>query len=106
VRVHIWVRKKPGMSDAAFADHWLHVHAPIARDGFEHLTGYTVTFVTRSPDGQERPYDGVAEMTWSDREGFRADMASDANARATEDLEGFTSAFGLLFVSDEPQIVK
>ena len=105
VRVHIWIRKKEYLSDDEFADYWLHHHAPIARDGFEHLTGYTVTLVTRSPEGQERPYDGVAEMTFDDRDGFRADMSGDANARATKDLETFASAFGLLFVGD-PQTVK
>ncbi len=105
VRVHIWVRKRDDLSDEAFADHWLNVHAPIARDGYEHLAGYTVTLVTRSPDGQERPYDGVAELTWADRDGFKADMASEANARATEDLASFGSAFGLLFVGD-PETVK
>jgi uncharacterized protein (TIGR02118 family) len=83
----------------------MHVHAPIARDGFEHLTGYTVTLVTRSPEGAERPYDGVAELTWEDRDGFKADMASEANQRATEDLKNFGSAFGLLFVGD-PETVK
>jgi uncharacterized protein (TIGR02118 family) len=100
VRVHIWVRKREGMSDEEFADHWLNVHAPIARDGFDNLVGYTITFVTRSPEGQERPYDGVAELTWEDRDGFKADMASEANARATEDLQGFGSAFGLLYVGN------
>jgi uncharacterized protein (TIGR02118 family) len=93
------------MTDEEFADHWLNVHAPIARDGFEHLVGYAVTLVTRSPEGAERPYDGVAELTWNDRDGFKADMAGEANQRATEDLKGFASAFGLLFVGD-PQIVK
>jgi uncharacterized protein (TIGR02118 family) len=105
VRVHIWVRKREDMTDEEFGRHWRDVHAPIARDGFEFLRGYTVTLVTRSPEGQERPYDGVAELTWDDRDGFKADMASDANQRATEDLKSFGSAFGLLFV-DDPVIVK
>jgi uncharacterized protein (TIGR02118 family) len=100
VRVHIWVRKKDAMTDEEFADHWLNVHAPIARDGFAYLTGYTVTLVTRSPEGQERPYDGLAELTWEDRDGFKADMGSEANARATEDLKSFGRAFGLLFVGN------
>ena len=45
-RVHIWLRKNEGASAEEFADHWLNVHAPIARDGFAYLTGYTVTLVT------------------------------------------------------------
>ena len=105
VHVQIWVRKKELLSDEEFVEYWLDHHAPIARDGFEHLTGYSVTFVTRSPEGQERPYDGVADMTFDDRDGFRADMSGEANARATKDLETFASAFGLLFVG-EPQKVK
>lgn len=101
VRVHIWLRRKEGMSTEEFRDYWLEQHAPIARDGFEHLTGYQVRLVTRVPKGQESPYDGVAELTFDDREGFSADMRSAANARATEDLANFTSAAGLLFVDAE-----
>jgi uncharacterized protein (TIGR02118 family) len=105
VRIHIWVRRRDGMTDDEFGEHWREVHAPIAREGFEFLRSYTVTLVARSPEGQERPYDGVAELTWDDRDGFKADMASEANQRATEDLKSFASAFGLLFVGD-PIVVK
>jgi uncharacterized protein (TIGR02118 family) len=98
VRVHVWLRKKDGMADEEFRDHWLNRHAPIARDGYENLKGYVVSLVTRVPEGQERPYDGVAELTWEDREGFSADMKSEAAARGNEDLKSFTGGFGLLFV--------
>ena len=101
VRVQIWLRKKAGMSDDEFRGYWLASHAPIARDGYAHLSGYEVSLVTRVPDGQERPYDGVAELTWPDREGFSADMKSEAASLATADLANFTEAFGLLFVDRE-----
>jgi uncharacterized protein (TIGR02118 family) len=104
VRVHIWVRKKDGMSPEDFRDYWLTKHAPIARDGYEHLHGYAVDLVTRVPDGQRVPYDGVAVLTWEDRDGFRADMASEAAEQSTNDLSNFTGAFGLLYV--EEHIVK
>ncbi len=104
VRVHIWLRKKEGMSADEFRDHWLNNHAPIARDGYEHLLGYVVDLVTRVPEGQEAPYDGVAELTWEDRDGMRADFATAASTRSTEDLGTFTDAFGLLFV--EQIVVK
>ncbi len=100
VRVHIWARKKEGMTGEDFGQYWLNNHAPIARDGYEHLKGYTVDLVTRVPQGQEAPYDGVATLTWEDRDGFRADMGSDAAKRGTDDLGKFTSAFGLLFVEE------
>lgn len=99
-KVHIWVRKKAGMTDEEFRDYWMTKHAPIAGDGYEHLKGYTVRLVTRVPEGQERPYDGVAELTWDDRDGFKADMASEVAKQSTDDLANFTDAFGLLFVED------
>ena len=98
VRAHIWVRKKDDMSAEEFARYWVNDHAPIARDGYEHLKGYVVNLVSRVPQGQEAPYDGVAELTWDDRDGFRADMGSEAAKRATEDLESFAASFGLLYV--------
>jgi uncharacterized protein (TIGR02118 family) len=100
VRVHIWVRKKPELSAEEFAARWLEQHAPIARDGYEHLLGYSVELVTRVPEGQVAPYDGVATLTWEDRDGFKADLSSEAAARATEDLQEFSQASGLLFVED------
>ena len=100
VRVHIWVRRKAGMSTEDFTARWLEQHAPIARDGYQHLLGYTVELVTRAPEGQEVPYDGVATLTWEDRDGFKADMASEVAKRSTEDLQEFADAFGLLFVQE------
>lgn len=104
VRAHIWLRRKEGMSPEEFRDYWLSKHAPITRDGYEHLQSYRVDLVTRVPEGQTAPYDGVAVLTWEDRDGFKADMASAAAKQATEDLSNFTDAFGLLFV--EEQVVK
>jgi uncharacterized protein (TIGR02118 family) len=101
MKVHIWLRKKEGMSDEEFRAYWLTKHAPIAGEGYEHLTGYTVHLVTRVPEGQERPYDGVAVLEWADRDGFKADMASDVAKTSTDDLATFTSAFGLLFIDEE-----
>jgi uncharacterized protein (TIGR02118 family) len=98
--VHIWLRKKADMSAEEFRDYWLSKHAPIARDGYEHLQSYRVGLVTGAPEGQERPYDGVAVLTWPDRDGFRADMKSEVAARSTEDLANFTDGFGLLFIEE------
>jgi uncharacterized protein (TIGR02118 family) len=103
-RTHIWLRKKESQSAEEFRDHWLEKHAPIARDGYEHLKGYVVNLVTGAPRGQDVPYDGVAELTWDSRDDFAADMKSDAARAGTEDLENFTEGFGLLFV--EQHVVK
>lgn len=100
MKVHIWIRKKEDMSDEEFKDYWLTTHAPIAGDGYEHLSGYTAALVTRVPEGQEKPYDGVAILEWPDRDGFKADMASPVAKKSTDDLANFTSGFGLLFVEE------
>ena len=100
MKVQIWLRKKSGMSDEEFRDYWLEKHAPIAGDGYERLRSYRVSLVTKVPEGQDRPYDGVAELEWDDREGFKTDMGSEAAKQSTEDLAAFTDAFGLLFVED------
>ena len=97
-RVHIWLRRKESMTPEEFRDHWLEKHAPIARDGYEHLRGYVVSLVTGAPRGQEPIYDGVAELTWDSREDFAADMKTEAARAGTEDLESFTDGFGLVFV--------
>jgi uncharacterized protein (TIGR02118 family) len=104
VKVHIWLRRKEDTTLEEFAEYWLSTHSAIARDGYENLRGYVVNIVRRVPDGQEAPYDGVAELSWEDRDGFSADMKSDAARRSTEDLKNFTRDVGLLFV--EQTVVK
>ncbi|HYH28707.1 MAG TPA: EthD domain-containing protein [Actinomycetota bacterium] len=99
--IQIWVQKKDDMSDEDFRSYWLEKHAPIARDGYQHLRRYEVKFVTRVPEGQQRPFDGIATLSWDDRDGFKADMASEAGAAGTEDLKAFAKSFGLLFVEEE-----
>ena len=101
VRVHIWLRRRDDLSAEEFRRHWIEDHAPIARDGYEHLTGYRIDLVTRVPSGQEAPYDGIAVLTWDDRDGMKADLASEAARRATEDLATFTVASGFLYVEEE-----
>jgi len=97
-RVHIWMRKKDGMSDQEFLDYWLNSHAPIARDRYAGLKGYVVSAVTGAPRDVEIPYDGVAELWWDTRDDFASDMKSEAAKAATDDLANFTRGFGLLFV--------
>jgi uncharacterized protein (TIGR02118 family) len=104
MKVHVWLRRKAGMSTDEFQEHWLNTHAPIARDGYEHLRGYRVQVVTRVPEGQEAPYDGVGVLEWDDRDGFKADMASEAAKAGNDDLANFTDGFGLLFI--EEHVVK
>jgi uncharacterized protein (TIGR02118 family) len=103
-RAHIWLRRKDGMSEEDFREYWLNKHAPIARDGYEHLKGYVVNLATGAPKGQALPYDGVAELTWDSRDDFVADMKSEASRAGNEDLATFTDGFGLVYV--DQHVVK
>lgn len=98
LKAQIWLQKKDGMSEDEFRDYWLNTHAAIARDGYENLRTYTVHLVTGVAGKGEPLYDGVAEMTWDDRDGFVADMRSEAASHGNEDLPNFTRAFGLVYV--------
>jgi uncharacterized protein (TIGR02118 family) len=104
VRMHVWLRRKEGMSAEEFRDYWLNTHAPIARDGYAGLRGYEVNIVTRVAGDGEAPYDGLAVMTWDSRDDFKADMATPTVQAATDDMANFTSASGVLFV--ESDVVK
>jgi uncharacterized protein (TIGR02118 family) len=98
LKAQIWLKKKGGMSEEEFRDHWLNVHAPIARDGYERLRSYTVNIVTGAAGKGEPLFDGLAEMTWDDRDAFVEDMRSEAAARGNDDLANFTDGFGLVYV--------
>ena len=102
--MQIWLKRKAGMSEEEFRRYWLEEHAPISRDGYQHMKGYVVSFVTGAPKGQEPVYDGLAELTWDDRDGFVADMRSEVAQRGSDDLANFTEASGVAFV--EQHVVK
>ncbi|MFN2544045.1 MAG: EthD domain-containing protein [Actinomycetota bacterium] len=97
-RAQIWLRKKDGMSSEDFKQYWLEKHAPISRDGYEHLKGYVVNLVAGAPKGTDPIFDGVAELTWDSRDDFVADMKSETAAAGSEDLQNFTDGFGMVFV--------
>ena len=97
-KMQVWLKKKDGMSDEDFLRYWLETHAPISRDGYEHLTGYTVNLVTGAPRGQEPAYDGLGELTWDSRDDFVADMKTEAAKLGADDLANFTESSGVVFV--------
>ena len=85
-KAHIWLKKKDGMSTEDFQQHWLEKHAPIARDGYEHLKGYVVNVATGAPKGQTLPYDGVAELWWASRADLEAATAFPEGRQASLEL--------------------
>ncbi len=57
------VRRKPGMSHAAFVHHWQTAHVPLALEHHPYMTRYVTNLVdaTLSPDAPD--WDGFAEIT-------------------------------------------
>lgn len=75
------------LSTDAFREYYRTEHAPIVAD-LPHLEAYDVIF----PNDPERaPFDGVAILTFPDRDTFREAMASDAAEAMETDAETFVA---------------
>lgn len=64
--------RKPGMALAAFHEHWLYTHGPIAA-----LTQGAERYVQSHITAPDRTYDGITELFWADHATAVASMASD-----------------------------
>ena len=76
------LRRKPGLTLAAFQDYWLNKHGPLVRRlqpalGMVryvqvHRLDSDLADGMRKMRGAPEPYDGVAELWWESEESFRA----------------------------------
>ena len=76
------LRRKPGLTLAAFQDYWLNKHGPLAHRLQPALGMVRYVQLHRRDDelgsgmakvrGAPEPYDGVAELWWESEETFRA----------------------------------
>ena len=67
------VRRRPELTHAAFVDHWLERHVPLALRHHPGLVRY-VTNVVEQPLGDAEPLDGVAELSFVDEQSLRHGM--------------------------------
>jgi len=79
-----FIRRLDGTTPAQFADHWMNVHAPMARR-LPHLRAYTQNLVVAGTPGEETLLDGMADMR------FRDDAAA-----------AFASPVGQALIADTP----
>lgn len=89
------------MSPEEFRAYWTGPHADLARRTYGRAVRYVVNPVTRAPRGQTALFDGLAELTWTSREDFDADVRAPAAQAVVDDLATFTSATGTLFVEEQ-----
>ena len=96
------LRKKEGMTEEQFREHWLNTHAALCVK-IPKLRRYSVNFVDR----QRFPkfgYDGFSELWFDSEEDLVAAFASPEGQRLLADLPNFTSAIDPI-ISVETQVM-
>ena len=100
VRLITHLKRRAGMSQEDFQRHWREQHGPLVRDKLgRHIVRYE-----QYPPLPDQPWDGVAIMTFKQREDFDAFLA-DPNyaAHVLPDEQAFLDHAGLAWqLVDEP----
>lgn len=97
IRLTFVLRRKPGMSLAEFQRYWREVHGPlVARHATTlNILRYVQVHTLEDPINDqlagargtmEKPYDGVAELWWTNREALLASFGSTGGREAGEEL--------------------
>jgi len=71
-KVVILIKRKPGMTRAAFIDYYENNHAPLGYSFMPGIRSYTRRYLSSidgSPD-EDRPFDAVTELWFDDRGAF------------------------------------
>ncbi|MCP5201817.1 MAG: EthD domain-containing protein [Gammaproteobacteria bacterium] len=98
IRLEFALRRKPGMSRAEFQQYWREVHGPLVA---RHATTLNIhryvqlhtlddpinDALAEARGGMEAPYDGVAELWWTDPDALRAAGSEAGQAAGLELLE-------------------
>jgi uncharacterized protein (TIGR02118 family) len=87
------VRRRPDLTHAAFVDHWLQRHVPLALRHHPGLIRY-VTNVVDQPLGDAEPLDGIAELCFADEQSLRSGMfdSPEGERVVREDIARFIGA--------------
>lgn len=97
------VRRKASLSQQAFADYWVQVHAPLAA-AIPGMRGYRINIAGDTGDLPAAGYDGSAEIWFENRQAMEAGLASPENDIAAKDTENFLDHLEFL-VTDEHVIL-
>jgi uncharacterized protein (TIGR02118 family) len=98
------VRRHPDLTHAAFVEHWLGRHVPLALRHHPRLVRY-VTNAVEQPLGNAEPLDGIAELCFADEESVRHGMfdSPDGERIIREDVARFIGATAAYRVSEYVQ---
>ena len=93
VKLVAMLKKKDGMSDEEFMEHWTETHVPIAKQ-FPNLREYKIGIPLDPDETGADPiyldYDGTATLRWDSLEDYEEARKSELVREAQEDLEHFT----------------
>jgi len=82
-----FIRRLDGTTPAQFADHWMNIHAPMARD-LPHLRAYTQNLFVVGPPDKDAVLDGMADMRFDDNDAVAA-FGSPVGQRLVADTPSF-----------------
>ena len=106
IKVIACIDRKPGMTVAAFQDHWLNQHPkPVLKlDG---IRRYVQSHVRPSGyrDGRQPVHDGIAELWFDDMEALRRANASPAYREVQADEARFIDSARMVFLVCEEHVV-
>ena len=97
------VRRRADLTEAAFADHWLRVHAPLAA-AIPGMRGYRINIAGDAGAMLAAGFDGSAEIWFDDRLAMEAGLASPQAQVAGDDVANFAQPVRFL-VCDEHVIL-
>lgn len=92
----------PPTDPAAFDEHYLSVHMPLA-GAMPGLARAETALVTGAPGGGDKPYHRIAELYWADAEAMNASLASEEGVATAKDAIGLAKRTGstvTMFVSE------
>jgi uncharacterized protein (TIGR02118 family) len=98
------VRRRSDLTHAAFVDHWLGRHVPLALRHHPGLVRY-LTNVVEQPLGDAEPLDGIAELLFADERSLRSAMFDSPQGERVvrEDIARFIGATAAYRVSEYVQ---
>lgn len=96
----VCLSRREGMSPEDYRDYYENHHAPAVED-LPGVRRYTLTFV----EGDDAPYDSVAELWFDDRAAYDRAMDSDVMAELVDDVDNFGKFEEVLFVSGEESVL-
>lgn len=96
------LRRKEGMSDREFLDHWLNVHAQLGRK-LPKLRRYAVNFIDRERFPQFG-WDGFSELWFDSEEDLVASYGSPEAEELMADVANFTAAIAPMVAHEYPVV--